>query len=261
MDVEVVTLDSFPYLRRVLWGSLIRTVLRYAGICLGAGVAMLVLGYLVYGESAQFGTFFLGGLFVASPSLYLAARWAVHFSLQLRQLAKLEGKVRTGESIPISEMGFHVYGVRTTDEQPARVRAYAPDSQKRVAFARGSAGALDITRQEMTRAELADRYQSMNRRSWWIFGPWLLVFMGTLWLLSRTASDEPVSTAGLIAFFSWLTLNLASIIFVYFRLMRCYGLVCSRCDKVLNARGLELALSAGVCNRCNERFLQDGRDA
>jgi hypothetical protein len=112
MDVEVVTLDAFPFLRRVLWGSLIRTVLRYAGICLGAGVAMLLFGYLVYGESAQLATFFLAGLLVGSPSLYLAARWAVHFSFQLGQLAKLEDKVRAGESIPVSEMRFHVYGVR-----------------------------------------------------------------------------------------------------------------------------------------------------
>ena len=112
MDVEVVTLDSFPYLRRVLWGSLVLTVLRYARICLGGGVAMLVFGYFIYGERAQLGTLFLTGLFMGSPALYLAARWAVHFSFQLRQLARLESKVRAGESIPISEVRFHVYGLR-----------------------------------------------------------------------------------------------------------------------------------------------------
>jgi hypothetical protein len=112
MDVEVVTLDAFPYLRRALWGSLILTVLRYAGIFLGAGVAMLVLRYLVYGASARPETSFLVGLAMGAPALYFAAWWTVHFSFQLRQLAKLEGKVRAGESIPISEMRFHVYGVR-----------------------------------------------------------------------------------------------------------------------------------------------------
>ena len=72
----------------------------------------MALGYLVYGDSAQLITFFLAGLFVGSPALYLAARWALHFSLQLRQLANLEAKVRAGEFIPISEIRFHVYGVR-----------------------------------------------------------------------------------------------------------------------------------------------------
>lgn len=112
MDEEVVTLDSFPYVRRVLWGSLVRTVLRYAGITLGGGVGMGALGYLLYGNQAQRTTFFISGLLIGSPALYLAARWTLHFSLQLRQLAELEAKVRAGEPIPISQVRYHVYGLR-----------------------------------------------------------------------------------------------------------------------------------------------------
>jgi hypothetical protein len=111
----------------------------------------------------------------------------------------------------------------------------------------------------MTRDELADQHRSLSRRSWWIFGPWLLLFIGILWLPTNTASDQPVSTTKLVAFFSFPLLNLAAVIFVYFRLMRRYGLVCSRCNKVLNAKGLQMALAEGVCNRCNERFLDNGR--
>lgn len=115
--------------------------------------------------------------------------------------------------------------------------------------------------QDMTRAELADHFQAMGRCSWWIFGPWLVAFMGILWLFPRLVPqevlDKPMSTAGLIGFFSFLFLNLAGIFFVYYRLMRRYGIVCSHCNKVLDNEGLALALSIGVCNRCKAQFLHD----
>src|SRR5688572_1726037 len=109
MSGEMITLDSFPYVRRVLWGSLIRTVLRYVGMWFAAGLAMAVLGYVVQDNSLLF---FLAGLAIGAPALFLAVRWTWHFSLQLEQLSGLEARVRAGELIPTGDMGVHVYGAR-----------------------------------------------------------------------------------------------------------------------------------------------------
>jgi hypothetical protein len=109
MSDEVITLDSFPYLRRAVWGSLIRTLLRYVGMWLAAGLGLAAIGHLVRDNGLLY---FFAGLAIGTPALFLAVRWTWHFSLQLRQLSSLEARVRGGESIPISDTALHVYGAR-----------------------------------------------------------------------------------------------------------------------------------------------------
>src|SRR6185369_766573 len=94
---DILRIDSFPHLRKVLWGSLIRTAVMYVGMGVMGGLAMGALVY--YGQVGKDVVLpIVSGILMVLTTMPIVFHWTRHFLALLKQVSALEQRVKAGEA-------------------------------------------------------------------------------------------------------------------------------------------------------------------